>query len=210
MLASEASFLIENRVQDQLRGMNTDEALVMRVDAIMSALGVEDQEDLDELVAAFYITDDIDRNTPTDMLEVHVHPNDIVKVVRKFVQQKQESKLASDTGGAHMSHLLKSTKQADSGASEKRKRQRRKERIFWSKLGEMVDDKKFSVWEALETGLRKYNSVLEERAKVIDETTALARQNEELKVLLQEYLGSKINQELEIPPTRLIRVNNER
>jgi dynein regulatory complex protein 1 len=40
----------------------------------------------------------------------------------------------------------------------------------------------------------------------LDETTELARQNEELKILLQEYLSSKINQELEVPPTRLIRM----
>lgn len=32
-------------------------------------------------------------------------------------------------------------------------------------------------------------------------------QNEELKILLQEYLGSKINQELYIPPTLLARTD---
>ena len=72
----------------------------------------------------------------------------------------------------------------------------------------MVPEKTVRVWDALEKAQRNYNSLLEERAKLIDETTELARQNEELKILLQEYLGSKINQELQIPPTRLIRVDD--
>ncbi len=68
--------------------------------------------------------------------------------------------------------------------------------------------RRFRVWNALEKALRRYTSLLEDRARQVEATTALARQNEELKILLQEYLGSKINAELHIPPTRLIRVND--
>lgn len=55
--------------------------------------------------------------------------------------------------------------------------------------------------------LLKYATLLEDRSKLIDDTTELARQNDELKILLQEYLGSKINTELIIPPTRLIKID---
>jgi len=72
-------------------------------------------------------------------------------------------------------------------------------------LGNVIGEKSASVWTALERGMRGYDGLLEERAKLINETTELARQNEELKVLLQEYLSSKINTDLEVPPTRLKR-----
>lgn len=72
----------------------------------------------------------------------------------------------------------------------------------------MIPEKTVRVWDALEQIQRNYNELLEERAKLIDETTEMARQNEELKILLQQYLGSKINMDLQIPPTRLIRVDD--
>lgn len=50
----------------------------------------------------------------------------------------------------------------------------------------------------------KYNTILKERSASIDETTKFRAQNEELKMLLNQYLGSKVNQELYVPPTATI------
>ena len=70
----------------------------------------------------------------------------------------------------------------------------------------VVSERTTRMWKALEVAQRDLNTILEERSSLIDDTTELARQNEELKILLQEYLSSKINTELEVPPTRLIRM----
>jgi len=50
----------------------------------------------------------------------------------------------------------------------------------------------------------KYLVILQGRAKCIDETETLRSQNTELKMLLNEYLGSRINQDLHVPPTSVI------
>lgn len=129
-----------------------------------------------------------------------MHPNDIIKVVREFVVKRQQSK----TKAGPQTHSV-----AHGGVSnEKIARKKERERRFWRNLAEVVNDKTVRVWDALEKTQRDYNDLLEDRAKLIDETTELARQNEELKILLQEYLGSKINMDLQIPPTRLISVDN--
>lgn len=100
-------------------------------------------------------------------------------------------------------------KQTDSVTTEKKLRKKEKERSFWQRLGGVITEDTRHVWGALEKWQHKYNHLLEERGNLIEETTELAKQNEELKVLLQEYLGSKVNQELQIPPTKLIRIDNQ-
>ena len=50
----------------------------------------------------------------------------------------------------------------------------------------------------------KYLVILQGRAKCIEDTEALRGQNTELKMLLNEYLGSKINHDLHVPPTSVI------
>jgi len=195
MLASEASFLVDSRLKETLRGMSEEEGDIYRVDAVLSSLGVEDREDLDELVGFFY--EDPKAEKPS------IHPNDIIKVVRDFVVQRQQSKSKAGEGG------VSTGVKTDSVSNEKKARKREREKRFWQKLGSVVSDHTASVWDALEKAQRKYNQLLEDRAQAIDDTTELAKQNEELKILLQEYLGSKINQDLQIPPTRLITVNNE-
>jgi hypothetical protein len=44
----------------------------------------------------------------------------------------------------------------------------------------------------LETFLEKYNQLLLQRSGLIEETEAIRRQNAELKLLLNQYLGSKV------------------
>jgi len=193
LLGGESSFLVDARLKESLRGLSPEEQEMYKIDTILSSLGVEDHEDLDELCGFFY-GEDVSAEAP------NVHPNDIIKIVRDFVVKRQQ--LKSKPGEAS------STKQAESSvSSEKKARKKERERLFWKSLGDVIPEKTLRMWGALEKSQRKYNDLLEERATLIDETTELARQNEELKILLQEYLGSKINQDLQIPPTRLIRVD---
>ena len=146
---------------------------------------MEDREDLDELVGCFF-------DGPNSEMQA-VHPNDVVKVVREFVVKRQ----TKGKGGLKTSNM----------STQKKERKKEREHKFWKRLGSVLPKRTQRVWDALEKTLREYNGVLEGRSTLIDETTELARQNEELKQLLHEYLGSKINTELQIPPTRLIRVD---
>uniref|UniRef100_H2Y381 Dynein regulatory complex protein 1 C-terminal domain-containing protein n=2 Tax=Ciona intestinalis TaxID=7719 RepID=H2Y381_CIOIN len=62
------------------------------------------------------------------------------------------------------------------------------------------------MWDALVEAFTKYHSVLTERSTKIQETDGLRQQNAELRMLLHRYISSKVNQELEIPPTRVLQL----
>ena len=50
------------------------------------------------------------------------------------------------------------------------------------------------------------SSVLTRRSQLIDENDALGLQNKELRILLAQYMQSPVNQELEIPPTKILQM----
>ena len=55
--------------------------------------------------------------------------------------------------------------------------------------------------------MQRYSHVLEERSSLINETVGIAQENQEMKALLEQYFRSSVNQELQIPPTSIIRAN---
>ena len=75
---------------------------------------------------------------------------------------------------------------------------------YWSEMQNVIDSRKIHLWDALDNGLSKYNDHLSERRNLILETDSLKRKNNELRMLLSQYLGSKINKELQIPPTKIL------
>jgi dynein regulatory complex protein 1 len=52
--------------------------------------------------------------------------------------------------------------------------------------------------------MQTYSKVLNERFKLKQEIKAIQQENEELKSLLRKYMTSKVNSEMEVPPTRVI------
>lgn len=65
-------------------------------------------------------------------------------------------------------------------------------------------DKGSRVWRALDKQLERYHGLLQTRANNLADVDSLQNQNNELRTLLNQYLGSRINEELEIPPTQII------
>ena len=53
---------------------------------------------------------------------------------------------------------------------------------------------------------KKNSNVLTRRSQLIDENEALGLQNKELRILLAQYMQSPVNQELEIPPTKILQM----
>ena len=50
------------------------------------------------------------------------------------------------------------------------------------------------------------SSVLTRRSQLVEENEALGLQNKELRILLAQYMQSPVNQELEIPPTKILQM----
>ena len=59
--------------------------------------------------------------------------------------------------------------------------------------------------ECIGENAKKYVNILKERAAAINETQNLKSQNDELKALLNQYLGADVN-DGHIPPTQVIQL----
>ena len=100
-----------------------------------------------------------------------------------------------------------SLKPAKHAAKDGQEGTRREEREFWERMSSIISDKTFRVWGALEKALHKYDALLKGRGGLITEVGDLQRHYGELKALLNQYLSSRINEDLHVPPTQVIRLD---
>jgi dynein regulatry complex protein 1 len=188
MLCAEASFLVDQKTLDSIAQLPAEEQKLFTTDAVLSALGVADQEGLEDLVSMFYATE-------TDP-EPTIHPNDVVKAVKEYV---------SSRGSGAIGDTSSSRDETGGGTSrEKASRSRSQDKAFWNQLAHILGEQRETVWVNVEKGLAKYFNVLTERSKLVEESTTLAKQNEELRNLLNTYLNSDVNDQLQVPPTYTI------
>ena len=204
MITDEAGFLLEPKVRKHLEGLPTDEAGHVRLDALLEVLGITDAAGLAALVAALDPASDIElrakgmgttatRRPPAAAQPVFVGPDDVVRRLRAFV----EAESASLQGGGPKSKAVGPRL----GVS---RRVLEREREFWHRVANVVDERGARTWDALHTHLEKYHDVLQAREQALRSVESLGQQNVELRALLNQYLSSQINSELQIPPTKLI------
>jgi dynein regulatory complex protein 1 len=79
-----------------------------------------------------------------------------------------------------------------------------KEKKYWERLTKAVSDKEMRVWGRLEGQLSSYHGLLLRRSEGLASIASLQHQNDELRMLLNQYLSSKINAELKVPPTAVL------
>ena len=203
LLCSECHFLVPPPAPgtDPLGLTPADASLVYSSDAILAAIGCEDEEDIDELCGLFY-------SSPHDET-INIDRNDVAGVVKEFVLHRQASGGGGGggggVGGGQGSGESGGGVAGSSAHSEKRARRAEKERRYWECLSRVVSEESREVWKALELWLVRYKAVLTDRQVALRETGELSRQNEELRALLQSYTTAKINDELQIPPTIALR-----
>ncbi|RUS77198.1 hypothetical protein EGW08_015025 [Elysia chlorotica] len=236
LLCDEAGFLVEQKLNKLLAPLEKDERSLMKLDNIFSALGLETEEDIHKLSTYFMNIRDkkeVDRqkslesnmelnaegepapeedeadneirmmmdeaedadelgDIPSDCVDL-IHPNEVLKALRAFVEDTRKG--AKQGGGKAQFHLSSLEDRDDSLDSE-----------YWNKYATLLNAKKERLWDALIEALEKYNEVLHSRSTLLSETEALRQQNAELRLLLHQYVNSKVNAELEIPPTRVLQL----
>jgi len=190
LLCNEAGFLVEGKIQKLLEPLPPDEQNLLKIDSILKVLGVEGAGDVEKLLS-YFLAD-------ADNHEL-IHPNDAVKAIKAFVEEHQAER---QHGGETIKTAKHGTKEGGQEGA------RREEREFWERMSSIISDKTFRVWKALEKALHQYDALLKNRAGVIDDVGALQRQNAELKGLLNQYLSSRINEDLHVPPTQVIRLDS--
>lgn len=198
LIKDETQFLLDMKVRDQLAELPPEQRDVLQIDALLRYIGVEGQQDVDLLVQVFY------NGQEEDDEALMVEPDDVLQHLKNFIQEKENARIADV---APDKKKKARTQQLGSESEPDRKaRRRREERKFWERMGHVIPDMNFRVWKALDVFLKRYYELLQRRSKTIDSAVAMQKQNEELKALLDQYLGSKVNEELQVPPTHVITV----
>ena len=129
---------------------------------------------------------------------------EVFDILTQFLDKKNESRFKTGEGAGISMRSV-------SLDSEKQKREKvlYEEKMQWVRLGGVLEEKHLRGWKALERAFQQYYNLLQIRQNLVEETGMLHQQNEELKSLLQQYLQAGVNQELQVPPTQMLRIGEE-
>jgi len=202
LLMKEASFLVSSDVKEKMETMAADKKSEIATSAILKALGVEDDADVDTLLGFFFDHKDEDDEdyedelAPLGDLGIKVKQDDIINVILLYVKTRE-----ADEADEQLA-VLKNVEEM--GVVKKPSAKK----LFWQSLANVVPDRTVRVWEQLETTLTDYTQILEGRAESLKKVSDLRQQNEELKRLLNQYLQADVNAQLHVPPTQTIRLGD--
>lgn len=124
-----------------------------------------------------------------------VHPNDVLTALRHFVEDSRK-----------MMPFMQA-KQPQFRINTEEGRDNADDAAYWKRYVSVITENKLKLWDALLGGLEKYSEYLTSRVTLLNETDAMRQQNGELRMLLHQYINSKVNKELEIPPTRVLQLD---
>ncbi len=135
---------------------------------------------------------------------LYVDNDDTLRILRDFIAEKESLRLQGDGPSAPDDKKAAAAGGADE--AEQKAARRKQEKRFWERLSQVMSPMHQRIWKSLHGNLGKYLKLLAYRSSLVDDAVNLQKQNEELKHLLDQYLGSKVNEELQVPPTHVIRV----
>jgi len=221
LLEREADFLLNPQVQQALSELPEEEAVLSRAENLLRALGVKSEERLRSLVSYFFrdsgqqhswtsTNGEIEEipgelrllfNNPDEEADLKkiIRPEDVIGAVKAFVDDVTDGPQVLGGGNA----LTTST--ADDVTKGGKKRLQGLQ-LYWGQLAQVVSDESAAVWRQLEKDLILYKDVLAKREMHIAEVDALSRKNTELKRVLNQYLGSRSNEFLQVPPAQTMRI----
>ena len=208
LVADEGSFLLESKLTHLLAPLDKEEQMLMKLDSIFKALGVTSEKDVEDLMKFFVKekpqeAEELESRPLTSVSSsmstepssaIVIHPNDVPRALKGFTESRQAQPSSSTD-----SSRLKLLGLHGTGVTTEIL-----ESSFWTSIASSLPKSHEKLWTALEDGLDKYNTVLTSRSKLINETESLRQQNGELRLLLHQYMQSRVNQELEVPPTLMM------
>jgi len=131
-----------------------------------------------------------------------IDPDHIVMCLQEFHVERERMIIEQNLMGQ-----IPKKKANHQNEEEKALREKQTQKLFWERMTQVLTPQKLSVWKSLDKTLGQYYEMLVKRQNLIEETGLLNQQNEELKTLLNQYLQAGVNQELQVPPTQVIRLD---
>lgn len=140
LLCEESGFLIESKLTRLLAPIEKDEQMLMKLDSIFKAIGIDTEDDVHQLVKCFIREPDETEERASSSAErplILIHPNEVVMAVRHFVEARQgPSKAASLTPQSMV-------------IANKDKQDELLDGSFWKKIAQVLPENHERVWEAL-------------------------------------------------------------
>ena len=195
LLCQEAGFLIEAKLLCLLEPLEEEERLLMKLDSIFKALGIDTQDDIQQLVGCCLQLQPSDKPAEEAVHPTQaqlIHPNDVPQVLRTYVEHRQAT-TSRRSGSLRPTQATQSHSDLLEGS-------------FWKQMVAVLPKSHEKLWVALSEGLSMYHTVLLSRCELLDETAGLRQQNVELRMLLRQYMDARINRELHVPPTLVLPV----
>ncbi|GMH87953.1 hypothetical protein TrST_g12260 [Triparma strigata] len=212
LISEEAGFILDKSVMEAIKSLPPQAASVAQAEALLKTLGVESEEDVAALSNYFFVDVKQEKDVLEDLneedaapealerLQKLIQPNHVVTAINKFVSDRKEDAEAKEN---------KTWTVDVAGAGDTlEKKKPKEEKEFWDRMANIISPASHETWKHLEKSLKEYTKILENRARGIEDVSTLTSQNQELKELLNQYLGSRINEELIVPPTDTIRLGD--
>lgn len=178
VLCSECNFLVEEKLGVLVEPLDKNERRLILLDAIFSALNVDSEEELTTLISSL--------------------------VEAKAISDKDSDPNLAFKGMLTYLNASLKTRDGNSVSSSSVGKNGLWDWDLWKRLENSIPEKKLLLWDALYEALKKYYDCLNGRSNLIDQNGSLQQENEELRVLLHQYVTSEVNKELQIPPSKVL------
>ncbi|XP_037986435.1 dynein regulatory complex protein 1-like [Motacilla alba alba] len=197
VVSEESAFLLENKLLKPLREVVGPRNDVRQLRSVFEALRIEDEDELRELVDFFL--DYESHNAPKIQVSQVEDSSDPAEDRGKRDQRRPPGSTPR-IPSIQVDHVLtilreflqEFVKLRDEGPPKEIQdvRDNSKDGEYWEAMTRIIPQRNLKLWDALGAALLEYHKVLTRRSELFSEATALQRQNSELGMLLEEYLGS--------------------
>ncbi|XP_010010000.1 PREDICTED: dynein regulatory complex protein 1, partial [Nestor notabilis] len=223
LVSKESDFLIENKLLKPLNALERHNRILIKLDSIFAAIGINSEDDLYQLLDFFlkYKSQEVaasqsqnspggdpaemreddgsgtqgDKSPQSSLPSMYIHTDDVLKILKAFVRDFDK--------------LREKEKEKEKNKDKEvlQVQYSSKDGEYWEAVAHVIPETTLKLWDALAAALEEYYEVLKRRAILLTEAAILQQQNSELCLLLEEYISSGVNSKLICPPTQWMDLN---
>ncbi|OXB78577.1 UNVERIFIED_CONTAM: hypothetical protein H355_010057 [Colinus virginianus] len=224
LVSDESGFLIERKLLGPLRALGKRECTLLRLDSIFSALEIDSEDDLYQLVDFFLkykakegaLSQSQGSSGGEDITDLGEDRADGESSAQS--DELKSSQRSFPSVYIHADDVLKILKafvrdfhklrEKDSSSKEVLQvRDSSKDGEYWEALAHVIPEPTLKLWDALEVALKEYYNILKRRAKLLAEAAVLQQQNSELSLILEKFIASGVNSTLLSSPMQQMDLN---
>lgn len=212
LILRETEFLLDDKIMEEISQEGLKEQLLDKLNVLRKVLAIQNPNEMKRLIHTIFVRakeedhDNEGEDKAMDILEEEEMENiqeledkydkdQLVGILMSFIDEKKNHVVLNSSDLQKKKEFQK----------QEEDRKRLESQKFWENVTKVVPDETHQVWRVLDKISSKYYQLLLDRHKLIEETTELHNQNDELQNLLNQYL--KVNHNLINSNTQNIKVN---